>query len=197
MLFYELLDNSSFERQCAVAVDVRPTSPVIQWYCDQCGRGANYPTGAFDVVVEGGSQFPDFLLCGAFPLLIVSERVVSALRSAGIASFVECPVRVASIQDSEARIESAPRYSRVEVTGHCMIDLLESGIVISDICSRCGEANREPATTRPLKLLDGSWDGSDLFRDCRYFPRVTFCTQRVVDVISTYQFTNFRFDRMQ
>jgi hypothetical protein len=197
MTVYELSDNSAFERQWTVAATVRATSHTIKWYCDQCGRGAEYPAGAFDAAVEGGSRYPDLLLCGAFPFLIISERVASALRGAGIASFIEYPVRIVAAHDTELKPESAPSYRRVELTGNCRIDLLRSGITVTDVCGRCGEPNRQPATTRPLRLLGGSWDGSDLFRDCRYFPHVSFCTEKVVDIVHAHRFANFRFDPME
>ena len=42
----------------------------------------------------------------------------------------------------------------------------------------------------------GSWDGSPLFRDVLLFPRVSFCTQAVVDLVRQNRFTNFSFERI-
>jgi hypothetical protein len=196
MIFYEMLDNSSFEMQWAVAPHIQPKSHVIQWECPECGRAAEYPAGDFDVVVEGGIAFPDLLSCGAYPLLIVSDKVSSLLRHAGINCFQEFPVAVSAVQDSQLRAVDAPRYVRVEITGECMIDFLASGATIQSICKRCGELTTQPDVIRRFALLPGSWDGSDLFRDHRYFPRVTFATPRLVELVKANGLTNFRFKQM-
>src|SRR5438132_3177485 len=114
MLFYEFSDNSSYEKKWAFAVSIHPKSPVVIWRCPECGRAAHYPAGAFDVTVEGGSAFPDVLGCGAYPLLILSERVISLLKSAGISFFQESPVNDGAIQESRVRPEEAPAYFRAD-----------------------------------------------------------------------------------
>jgi len=196
MVFYELSDNGAFEPTWTSAVSIRPMSHVVQWHCPQCGRADTYPARSFDVVLEGGAQFPDFLGCGACPFLIVSERVVKVFEAAGVQSFLKYPVGAAAVQESELRKESAPRYYRIEITGECMVDLAQSGIMITGICGRCGEVERKPITVRPLKILEGSWDGSDLFRDRRLFPRVCFGTQKVADLVHAHALTNCRLRQM-
>lgn len=197
MVYFEFVDNSLFERKWTTAVSIRPTSHVIQWTCPGCGRADNRPTGSFDVTLEGGSLFPDVLGCGAYPLLIVSDRVVAAWNNAGVGSFLQSPVGIAAIQDSRAQIIAAPNYYHIEITGECVVDLKASGIAITSTCNRCGEIERKPPTIRPLKILDGSWDGSDLFRDRRFFPRVSFCTTNVVDLFRSHDFTNASFEKME
>jgi hypothetical protein len=150
MSYFELTNNSSYERDWAVAVSITPTSHLVKWHCLQCGRSDAYPAGSFDVVLEDGSKFPDFLSCGAYPLLIVSHRVISALEDAGVHTFHQFPVGVAAIQESGLRKESAPRYFRIEVTGGFMVDLLASGVTITGVCGRCGELDRKPLSIRPL-----------------------------------------------
>ena len=46
-------------------------------------------------------------------------------------------------------------------------------------------------------MVPGSWDGNPLFRDPILYPRVNFCTQKVLDVAYRYRFTNFRFEQME
>src|SRR5438105_1030015 len=144
MVFYELADNSEYEKKWAFAVSIHPKSHVVKWLCPECGRAAQYPAGSFDVTVEGGSRFPDFLGCGAYPLLIVSERAVSVFKGAGITCFQEYPVGVAAVQESRLRREEAPAYFRIEITGECMIDFAASGATIKTICERCGEIKTQP-----------------------------------------------------
>lgn len=197
MVHYEFYDNSPSEKQWAYAVSIRPKSHVIDWYCPDCGQAAKYPAGSFDVVLEGGTQFPDFLGCGAYPLLIVSHRVLSTWRDAGVCQFVEYPVGIAAIQDSNLLVHSAPQYFRIEIRGECIIDMAASGISVTGICNRCGEIDWTPPSVRPLRILDGSWDGSDLFRDQRVFRRVNLCTERVVELARLHGFTNASFERME
>jgi hypothetical protein len=197
MVLYELSDNSAFERVWTSAVSIRPTSHVVNWECSQCGRGDCYPAGSFDVDVEEGSMFPDLLRCGAYPLLVVSARTIAAFEDAGIQSFLKYPVGIAGVRESGVRMEAAPDYYRIEIAGECMVDLARTGIVITDVCSRCGEVEREPPTVRPFSIFAGSWDGADVFRDHRFFPRVCFCTQKVVDLVNAHGLTNFRFRQLK
>lgn len=196
MRFYNFTDNSPYEKKWVFAASIQPKSHIVKWLCPECGRAAEYPAGAFDVTVEGGSAFPDVLGCGAYPLLIVSERVISVLKGAGIACFQEYPVKVAAIHESRARLEEAPLYFRIEITGECMIDFAGSGATIKSICGRCGGVKTQPSMIHRFTIIEGSWDGCDVFRDPRYYPRVSFCTQKVVDLAKTNGVTNCRFEPM-
>src|SRR5690349_3893057 len=67
MDFYEFSNNSIREPKWTYAASIHAMSHVVQWSCDECGRAADYPAGAFDVTLEGGDAFPDLLGCGAYP----------------------------------------------------------------------------------------------------------------------------------
>jgi hypothetical protein len=196
MRYYELCDNSSYEKTWTFAVSIEPTSHVVDWHCDECGRSEWYPAASFAVTVEGGSAFPDFLGCGEYPLLIVSARVVRALRESEIECLHTARVAVAGSLDSRVVLAEAPEYYRLEITGECRVDFAESAMMIERVCPRCGLFSTQPGLDRRFRIIEGSWDGSDLFRDCRHFPRVTFCTQKVVDLARSHGLTNVRFDRM-
>ncbi len=196
MLFYELAHNSAYQKKWTFAASIHPKSHVLEWHCPECGRAATYPAGAFDVTIEGGSAFPDFLGCGAYPLLIVSGRVVSAFKAAGIECFQGHAVGIAGVRETHLRCEDAPAYFRIEIAGECMIDFAASGATLERICPRCGEVKFQPPVIRQFAIIDGSWDGCDLFRDHRYFPRVSFTTKRVADLVRTHALTNCRLERM-
>jgi hypothetical protein len=191
---FEIGDDSCSKLHWTRAPSVHPTSEVIQWSCDICGRATTYPSGSFDLTVEGGSAFPDCLLCGFYPFFVVSERVAVAAKSSGISSFTEFPVRVVNCLETDLVVADAPKYFRIEVTGECKVDLFTSGARVKGVCSRCGAITIERPGKRRFRLLQGSWDGCDLFRDVRLFPRVIFCTQKVVSLVQTAGYTNFRFD---
>lgn len=196
MVFFEMSDNTTGEKGWTYAVEIHPTSHSIDWECTECGRAAEYPSGAFDVTVEGGTKYPDFLGCGEYPLLIVSENVVLAWEKAGIDSFRRFPVKIRKAIYTKLKPATAPAYFHVETTGQARIDLAASGIAVKKVCKRCGEATRSPEVVSQFKLLDGSWDGSHLFRDVRFFPHVTFCTEKIVTIARSSGLTNVAFDRM-
>jgi hypothetical protein len=196
MLFYEVADNTAHEKKWTFAVGIHPKSHIVRWGCPDCGRGAQYPAGNFDVTLEGGSKFPDVLGCGAYPLLILSQRALKLFNSTGIGCFQQYPVGVAAVNGSHLRAEESPAYYRTEVTGECMIDFKASGARITSICERCGEIRTDPPIIRRFKIIEGSWNGCDLFRDHRYYPRVSFCTQRVVELAKAHGITNCHFEQM-
>lgn len=196
MRIYNFGDNSSYESKWVRAATIHPTSHLIRWTCTECGSAESYPAGSFDVTVEEGSAFPDFLLCGEFPLLIVSERVLRGWEKANILSFRQFPVGIAEITDSKVLKHTAPAYYRLEITGQCMVDFTKSGAAIKSVCSRCGTIKLNVPYIEHYFLLDGSWDGSPLFRDHRFFPSVPFCTEEVKTFMERQRYTNLRFDEM-
>ncbi|QDU39221.1 hypothetical protein Mal4_35580 [Maioricimonas rarisocia] len=196
MEYFEICNNNPFEKQWTRAFSIRSSSHDVSWHCAECERGVDRPSGSFDVVLEGGTAFPDFLCCGAFPFLIVSGRVVSVWKEAGVGRFATSPVGIVEIRDSVLRSESAPEYFRIEIAGECAVDLAASGISVAGVCKRCGALDRVPPAARVLRIFDGSWDGSDLFRDVRHFPGVNFCTERIVELVRSSGFTNVAFERM-
>jgi hypothetical protein len=197
MMFYQFGDNSSYERRWVYASGFEPTSHVVDWCCPKCGRAGAYPAGSFDVELEGGSQWPDFLACGEYPLLIVSERVVRVWSEAGIASFQRFPVGIrGAARGCKVDLKAAPKYFRIEITGQCNVDFPASGQRITGVCTRCGQLKWRGNPDRRFKLLEGSWDGSDLFRDIARFPCVTFCTQKAADVMRSSGLTNLALDVM-
>lgn len=193
MRFYEFTDHSPYEKEWTIAISIHPHSPIVKWACPACRRADQYPSGAFGVTVEGGNAFPDLLGCGAYPLLILSERMISVLQDAGIDCFKKYPVSIESIRESSVQRQDAPNYFRVEITGECKIDFFASGMTITNICAHCGRIDVEPLMIPRFAILQGSWDGCDLFRDQRYFPRVTFCTERLVDLVKENGLTNCEF----
>src|SRR6266508_5822856 len=135
---FQMRDNTSLSRGWLYAWSIHPRSPLISNFCGQCGRGSEIPSGEFDVDLEGGPKFPDILKCGEYPFLIVSERVVTDWRDAGITCFDAYKVSVASLKSKKARSAVPPCYFRIEITGTCVVDTKGSGIPISRRCSKCG-----------------------------------------------------------
>jgi len=195
--FYEFSHNSFHTRGFTWAMSILPRSEMLHQVCADCGAVVNYPSGAFDVIVEGGTKYPDILGCGAYPFLIVSEAVVVAWQESGISCFHTYPVGISQVKSSRLHDVVPPLYSRVEIDGRCQIDLKASGARDVKYCPRCHHLVTIPSTIPGFRVVSGSWDGCALFRDPVLYPRVSFCTDLIVDVAGRYRLTNFRFEPME
>ena len=102
-----------------------PRSPLVNTYCRKCGTSRRYPSGEFDVVLEGGQAYPDILGCGAFPFLILSENAIHVLQDAGISSFNTYTVGIKEIKAPALSGKQPPMYYRVEIDGRCEVDVGE------------------------------------------------------------------------
>lgn len=194
--FYQFRNNSAYNRRFTWAWRVVTRSEMVHWVCHNCKTVVNYPSGAFDVVVERGSKYPDVLGCGSYSFLIVSDKVVSAWRDGGVLSFHTYPVGVAKVESKKLLGVTPPAYFRVEIDGRCQIDLNASGVEVVEFCPECHHLVTRPSLVPGFRMVPNSWDGSPLFRDPVLYPRVNFCTQLVLDLARKHGLTNFRFDPM-
>ncbi len=191
---FQMRHNTNFSRGWLYAWSIHPRSPLSSNFCDQCGRGSEIPSGEFDVDLEGGSKYPDILQCGAYPFLIVSERVVTDWREAGITCFDAYKVCVASVKPKKARLAAPPLYFRIELTGTCVVEPKASGMKISRRCSKCGTGDIDRDNAKPFAIVPGSWNDFPLFRDAKLLPRVSFCNEQVFKLAKEKNHTNFRFE---
>ena len=196
MKYYNITDNTCYERKWTIAVSIHPRSRMIEWSCPDCGAAASYPAGSFDVTIEGGEAYPDFLGCGAYPLMIVSGKVIASWEQHGIGPFVKFPVGVAAALETKLSLKDAPQYFRVEIAGDAKVDIPGSGGDFTRFCTRCGTFMTEPMLISKFALYAKSWDGSHVFRDQRLFPRVIFCTETVKRISESERHTNSRFEEM-
>lgn len=193
---YQFMHNSSHTRGFVWAMSIIPRSEVYRRECKEHGVVEEYVSGAFDVVVEGGTKYPDVLGCGEFPFLIVSEPVVDAWHEGGIASFHVYPVGITEVRSEGLMGVAPPRYFRVEIDGRCRIDIEASGGRVVRFVPQCHYIETQPPILPRFSMVPNSWDSSPLFCDPTLFPRVTFCTQEIVDIARKHQFTNFWFGPM-
>lgn len=195
-LFY-MRHSASSGKGWLYAVHIQSRSPLVSNYCSRCGSGSEIPSGAFDVDLEGGWKFPDILQCGAYPFLIVSDRVVSVWRESGVDCFDAYEVQVRSVDSEKTVVGSPPSYFRVEITGTCTVDVKESNISITSKCRTCGRGMIMRDFEKPFSLVAGSWNDFALFRDHDLLPGVSFCTQAVFQLAAEHKHTNFRFEPVQ
>jgi hypothetical protein len=195
--FFKFSDNTVYNTEFTWAMSIRPRSDMVDQVCQHCGVRKNYPSGAFDVEVEGGREYPDVLGCGAFPFLIVSRAVANDWKEAGITSFHTFPVGIAEVRSKRLNGVSAPEYLRVEIDGACQIDLEASGLQVENRCSECGHVHLKPTGISGYKMVPNSWDDSPLFRDPVLFPQVNFCNELVFETAGRHRRSNFRFEPME
>jgi hypothetical protein len=198
-IFYTFSDNSFYTRRFPWAMSIYPQSKMINIECPKCEVVEKYPSGEFDMLLEGGGKYPDVLGCGAYPFLILSDKVIDAVREANITCFHTYKVGIKELKSRSKNIylETPPQYYRVEIDGACQVDLEKSGIKVISYCPECHYLNTRPFVPEGYKMVSGSWDGSDLFRDPVLYPRVSFCTKKLMDIAHHYKFTNFRFEYME
>lgn len=195
-MIYEVIDNTPNERKWTSAISIHPRSRMIAWSCPDCGTATSYPSGSFDVTIEGGEAYPDILGCGAFPFLILSERVIDSWGNHNIGTFIKFPVGVTKAHETDLSPAGAPQFFRIEVVGNAKIDILSSGGKIKQLCFRCGTLRSEPIVIKKFAFLPRSWDGSAVFRDQLLYPNVIFCTDAVKRLTEHENHSNFRFEEM-
>ncbi len=195
--FYRFGHNSSYTRRFTWATSIDPRSSITRRVCPEYNVVEEYPSGAFNVIVEGGSKYPDILKCGSYPFLIVSEKVVSIWYNADIKNFIIYPVGISQVNSKKLEDIQPPKYFRIEIEGQCKIDLEASRLKVIRHAPKCHYLVTKPSTPAGFIMKANSWDGSDLFRDSNLYPRVNFCTQRVLNLASKYKLTNFRFELME
>jgi len=196
-VFYKFGHNSFDNPQFTWAYEIESKSENVDTTCPECGTRRQYPSGAFDVSVEGGSLFPDILGCGEYPFLIISQNVIEHWKEAGIHSFYTYPVGIAEVNSDELQNIPAPAYFRVEIDGRCKIDLEASGLRAVQHCQLCHYLDTEPSVASGFKMIVDTWDGSPIFRDFDLYPRISFCTQLVIEIARKHKHTNFRFEKME
>ncbi len=194
--FYVFGDNTFSNRGFAWAASIHPRSEVIYQICPKCGSVKYYPNGDFDVTLEKGNKYPDILGCGAYPFLIVSDKVIRAWQEADVCCFHTYEVNITEIKSAKLKDLPAPQYYRVEIDGSCRIDLEASGAKVVKLCPECHHLVTLPSVLNSFRMVSGSWDGSSLFRDQVNYPMVPFCTETIVKIAFQHRLTNFRFEPM-
>lgn len=194
---FTFTDNTFKNRGFAWAASIHPRSEIVHEICPKCGSVKHYPKGEFDVTLEKGSKYPDILGCGAYPFLIVSEKVIRAWQEANVCCFHTYDVKIAKVKSTKLKDLPAPQYYRIEIDGSCQIDLEASGAKVVKFCPECHYLVIHPPVLNSFRMVSGSWDGSALFRDELHYPRVSFCTDTIVKIASQYRLTNFCFEPME
>lgn len=173
-----------------------PKLDEISRPCAKCGIGrvypGRYPERDFDVMVKGGSAYPDVLGCGAYPFLIVSEYVIQDWETCGINGYRKYAINVRNVGHYEAPNGFPPQYYHIQITGRVALDLNAMGVEVKPHCSECGYRRATPSIQFPFVFAEQPDPSSDLFVS-DWYPAITFCNHRVLRAAASNRRTNFRF----
>lgn len=143
------------------------------------------------LMVEGKGNYPDALLCGHWPMLVVSDRVVKMWEQNNISGFYTINVRLFRSNGIEI-LESEASYHSVVITGRSELDLDSMGVEITSKCSSCGfeRYNKETYDFGTPIIKHNSWDGNELFV-FEQFKSVPMCGIKNLELIYKNKWSNF------
>lgn len=144
-----------------------PTIMRYDEYRVPCICGSQHQKKAFeaiDVIIEGKGLYPDFLFCGHYPLLIVSDRVLNLWNENEVNGFRSHQVRLFRNEGVEIP-QTEASYHNIVITGRNSLDFEQMGIRVVSQCPKCGytKYNKKTWEFGQLIVNDNAWDGSDLF----------------------------------
>lgn len=204
MLPFYTVRHNSFQNHGLPWIDLIRKGLQSDGLCPKCKGTRDRPAGELQVSLEQkkAKHWPDVLGCGAYPLLILSSRVLEAWRTEAVGVFPTSRVTFYSplprgLEDSEP-----PAYYWLD-GGNMLgarMDFDASGFVDVRFCLTCGRRTdnipatyeRQHSRKSPYAFVPETWTGQNLFTT-DISPTAFFCTERVVECARKHQFTNFRF----
>lgn len=190
--FYSLSSSTSNSWIYAPSI-IAPKN--IYTKCETCGSvDIRKDVYSVDLEIEGKGKFPDILLCGAYPFLIVSEKVIRTWEKESLTSYKAHDVRLFR-RDQEIK---DVKYYNIEVTSESELDFEKMGVKIVKICPECGRVIYDKETWEFGKayIKDGTWNGTELFY-VRYFNRAILCTKNLLEISHKNKLKNFTFHKFE
>lgn len=147
---------------------------------------SEYQPESLSSVVKGKKHAD--LLWGLYDLA-VTDKVLEIFTKGGVSGFDARPVNI----ECEPRLIKYERLWYLYITGKAQPDMKQCGIRLEYKCPLCGHERYASWDRRKgLRVLEGSWDGSDMFR--MYAPKdydqgkntmygYVFATQKVLDLV--------------
>ena len=114
---------------------------------------------------------------------IVSVRTLEALQKANISGFI--PHNVHKMYNNR-NVEIDAEYYVIEITGKAEYDYKKMGENDVRVCKECGGVTKKRYVYQHYYILDGSWDGSDVFLN-------GICTEKLLRVVHDNKLTGFEF----
>ena len=178
-------------KDISLVVEIDPTD-----YCPVCSKMFGEHDGNYCMDIHNiynAKIFPDYLLCGAGPLIIISNRVLDLWQQHNVTGYSTTPIK--HLYDNDRSILACHvNYYNITLTGYAELDFEKMGIEIVSHCSICGatQYNKNTWEFGSAYLKADSHDGSDLFR-LRFFDKLPLCTMKITDMMQKEGLTNFEF----
>jgi hypothetical protein len=196
-MFFDLLDDSCVNAAVPWIQHIA-RGLVAQPPCNACGARRRAPLGDLDVEYDlRRRQWADAIGCGAYPLLVLSERAVGAFRASGIAVTIGGETLNTSQPQRYYWIDGG-RMRGVE------LDYERSGFVAVRVCRTCGRRSWDVGATydaqhsdrQGIVFVNSTWDGKDLFTS-DLSPTRFFCTNRVLACARAHRLQNLLFTPLE
>ncbi len=203
--FYSIDDNSLLVSGFPWIDELNEGFGLVS-YCKRENRSLYYGKGEMVAKLDKnkGTKWPDILGCGAYPFLILSERVINCWKEEGIGTFPLNKIKITLPLPKKLSEGKPPHYYWIDGAKlhGAKINFEASGYVSVKYCPECGTRSDDIAKTfqnqhaKDKKFSyvfhDKTWNGLNLFTtdisDTMYF-----CTEKVLDSVKVNKFTNFRF----
>ncbi len=166
--------------------------------CAECGSTyVKKDLNNIDLIIEGKGKYPDVLLSGSWPLLIVSDKLLNIWEDNKITGFNSYPIKIFTKNGAEI-LKNDAHYYNIKITGKCQLDFKAMGIEILEECKTCGAVifNKEVWEFGTPIVKTNSWDGSDLFV-ADQFESAPLCTLTIIKLIEKYNIINFSMKRFE
>ena len=145
------------------------------------------------IIIQGKRKLPDYLLCGHWPIKIVSQRVIDAWQKHGVTGYTSFPIQKLLDKKME-QVHHDVQYHVVKVTGRVELDFEKMGVRIVEQCDTCGVVryDKDLWCWKFKFFKDYTYDGSDLFA-AKHFEYTPYCTKKILEITHREKFTNFGF----
>lgn len=194
MEIFAISSNTAKSKKWTYASKFIPIDGIVEKRCSKCGAVEKYPIGKFEVILEGGSQYPDILQCGQYPLLIVSDRVIQNWKDSKFDGFEAIPISINQIVSESLEKIPVVQYYNIVVTGTCELDYEKMGIKLLEECSECGKATFSKKTweINEFYVKRDSIEAGDIFVN-HHFPRKVLVNEKVAECSYRNKHTNTKF----
>jgi len=163
--------------------------------CHKCERTRfNHDNRDLELIIEGKRKLPDFLMCGHYPLAIVSQKVIDVWEKHNITGYTTIPIKKLIDRKSE-QVHHDCQYHCITITGRIELDFEKMGVCIIKQCSTCGAVDYDKPNWEWGSLTfvkQDTYDGSDLFA-ARHFEATSLCSKKILEVAYKEKLTNFQF----
>lgn len=148
------------------------------------------------LLIEGKGKLPDKMLCGHFPLNIISEKVLNAWKENNVTGY--CYHNVRLVNEMNMDIDNELKYYNISITGKTDLDFEKMGVSIINKCHDCGQVrfNKQPYNFGIPILKDEIYNKSDLFV-FNYFENISLCNKKIIEIIYKYKLTNFSIEKIE